>query len=435
MKKEANRIQADCKWIYAQPVIFQESIKKMQPMLEKLETIATKCIRCGKCRKECAFLEKYGFPGDVAENYEAQRTLYSRMPFECSLCGLCTANCPHDLDMTAMFLDMRRQAVASGRRSGTADCMYAGYEKRGTSPHLSFYGLPTGCDTVFFPGCALPATRPGVTYKVYEYLKTLIPNLGIVLDCCTKPSHDLGREDYFEAMFGEMTAYLKQNGISSVIVSCPNCYNIFNRYGKSISPVTVYGLMAQNQLSRIPEYPGSLTIHDPCTLRFDEEKHRIIRKIISQNGAVLKEMHHNRTRTICCGEGGSVTCSAPEYSEIWRRRRLTEAGGKLMVTYCSGCASTLGSETTAVHVLDLFFDGRSAADLKSKLVRFPWTCLNRARLKHRFMRAVPAAVSRVRQYQGPVDPGKKSRISRNTIAYGISAAVARLYAALNGRKK
>ncbi len=28
-----------------------------------------------------------------------------------------------------------------------------------------------------------------------------IPSVGIVLDCCTKPSHDLGRDDFFNAMF------------------------------------------------------------------------------------------------------------------------------------------------------------------------------------------------------------------------------------------
>lgn len=101
-----------------------------------------------------------------------------------------------------------------------------------------------------------------------------------------------------------------------------------------------------------------------------------------------------------------------------------------MLTYCSGCASSLGAGTTTVHVLDLFFDGLAGIDRQSKRVRFPWTCLNRARLKHRFMKTVPAAVSRVRRFDGPVDPAAKKRISKNAIAHGISMIVARLYSAL-----
>jgi len=109
---------------------------------------------------------------------------------------------------------------------------------------------------------------------------------------------------------------------------------------------------------------------------------------------------------------------------------LAEAEAQLVLTYCSGCASSLGAGTTTVHVLDLFFDGLAGIDRQSKRVRFPWTCLNRARLKHRFMKTVPAAVSRVRRFDGPVDPAAKKRISKNAIAHGISMIVARLYSAL-----
>jgi hypothetical protein len=85
------------------------------------------------------------------------------------------------------------------RLKGTDDPRHApllAYERKGGSTIYSFYGLPAGCDTVFFPGCALPGTRPDAVSELFEALKQVIPNLGIVLDCCLRPSHDRGRRSF-----------------------------------------------------------------------------------------------------------------------------------------------------------------------------------------------------------------------------------------------
>jgi len=52
---------------------------------DTLNFIAAKCVRCGKCRKECAFLEKYGFPGDIAQNYAGRQSFHDRTKTIC--CG------------------------------------------------------------------------------------------------------------------------------------------------------------------------------------------------------------------------------------------------------------------------------------------------------------------------------------------------------------
>jgi len=105
--------------------------------------------------------------------------------------------------------------------------MILGYEKRGTSKRYSYYAFPENCSTVLFPGCALPGTRPDKVKSLFAHLQKTIPNLGIVFDCCTKPSHDLGRDIHFQAMFNELQNYLLQNGIKNILVACPNCYRVF----------------------------------------------------------------------------------------------------------------------------------------------------------------------------------------------------------------
>jgi hypothetical protein len=86
-------------------------------------------------------------------------------------------------------------------------------ERHCGSKTYSYYGLPEGWDTVFFPGCSLSGTRSDKVIRVFEELKKTISTLGIVLDCCAKPSHDLSRVEYFNAMFQEMKEYLIDHGV------------------------------------------------------------------------------------------------------------------------------------------------------------------------------------------------------------------------------
>ncbi|WP_246153126.1 TVP38/TMEM64 family protein [Oryzomonas rubra] len=82
---------------------------------------------------------------------------------------------------------MRREAVDRGFGSFREHRGLLGYERTGTSRRFSWYGLPEGCTTIFFPGCALPGTRPGVTVAVYERLKEVFPDLGLLFNA-PKPS-------------------------------------------------------------------------------------------------------------------------------------------------------------------------------------------------------------------------------------------------------
>ena len=150
--------------------------------------MAEQCTRCGICQKDCNFLQKYGFPGDIAAQSEADPAFGQAASFACSLCGLCSAVCPAGLEPARLFLAFRRDAFAAGTGDLKAHSRILGYEKRGCSRRFSWYALPEGCDTVLFPGCALAGTRPDTTIALYTLLKKHDGMMGIVLDCCTKPS-------------------------------------------------------------------------------------------------------------------------------------------------------------------------------------------------------------------------------------------------------
>lgn len=401
---------------------------------EQIRRVAENCSDCGLCRKSCRFLEKYGTPLHIARRYTPDDPVFLKMAFECSLCGLCTAVCPAGVDPPAMFLAMRREYVGRGYESVASGCVFLGYERRGTSRHLSYYALPEGCDTVFFPGCTLPGTRPAATLDLYRHLRETIPALGMVLDCCTKPSHDLGRETYFGTMFGDMKDFLVQSGIRRVIAACPNCHKIFSRYGTPLTVTTLYEILLtlpQNPVQ--PPRRPFVTVHDPCVFRFDRGIQAAVRELLARSGWEVREMPHHGERTLCCGQGASVGCVAPDHADAWKRLRLREAAGRPIVTYCSGCAGCLGDGGRSYHILDLIFGPGSnpqsghpvALGRPVRFPGFPLTCFHRIRLKQRVKREIDAAVSRERTFHLPAPGSTAAAVTRNNLSFLISLMMAK----------
>lgn len=397
--------------------------------LKSTGDIAKNCVHCKQCVKECAFLQRHGTPGQIARATLELASGYDYLAFECSLCDMCAAVCPLSLRPSDMFLEMRRKTDSQGRQTRISPCIYLGFEKRGVSRHLTYYALPAGCSTILFPGCALAATRPQAILDLFAWLRRKEPTLGVVLDCCTKPSHDLGRTEFFENAFGEMRRYLLANGVRRVLTACPSCYKVFKTYGGDLAVETVYEALAADAETSWARQPKTVTIHDPCPFRFDASVQSAVRTLVSRNGYAIEEMPHHGATTFCCGEGASVRCSAPELAETWSRRRVDESRQHQMVTYCAGCNETLGRHTETRHVLDILFPGHPAGGHRRPTPGFPRTCWNRLRLKNTFKNIVPSAVSRERKVIHDQEDGAAIK-SANWWSYLISRLTAIVFSVL-----
>jgi Fe-S oxidoreductase/CheY-like chemotaxis protein len=367
-------------------------------LTEHLKHMADHCISCDLCVAECAFLQKYGTPKRIAETYDPKNPLHQIMPFECHLCWLCTAVCPVDLDPAAMFLEMRKESIGEVEKKGRHKRILA-YEKRGTSRRYSWYALPEGCETVFFPGCTLAGTRPEITLRLFDYLQQRIPSPGIVLDCCTTPSHDLGYFDHFRQMFYEMARYLTRNHVKRILTACPNCYKVFQQYGHGFSVQTVYEFLDLQPPEDFPTLTGSFALHDPCPMRFEDAVMKSVRGLAKKTGLSLLPMAHEKARTVCCGEGGAVPLVSKPLSDAWGKKRFAEAGENPVLTYCAGCADTLGRSAPTCHILDLLFDPSACLNKKFRVSRAaPFTYLNRLLLKRKLKKTFPARVTRERTF-------------------------------------
>lgn len=359
-----------------------------------------KCTNCGACQVQCAFLTRYGTPKEIFTTLDLtkQRTI----SFECSLCGLCRAVCPEDLDPGEAFLRLRRDAVTKNQVDLSTYSTILGYEKKGTSRLFSCYALPQGCDTIFFPGCTLSGTRPKTTWKLFEILRAQKPDLGIVLDCCTKPSHDLGRAHYFQSMFEEMLFFLHAHRIKRIWLACPNCYKVFKTYAPKMSVETVYESMDPANLpckfSDAFHYfkASPLVVHDPCPLRDQSQVHESVRALLAGMGLSVEKMAFEKNKTLCCGEGGAVGFIDPELARTWIAKRKKTAGTRSIVTYCAGCAGFLSRAVPTVHVLDLLFFPDQVACGHLRAARAPLTYFHRLALKRKIKKALPEAVFRER---------------------------------------
>jgi len=360
------------------------------PLTENLEQqrthIASACIHCGRCARECAFLQRYGDPGQLAESYRCTDDQQDIIPFSCSLCGLCRETCPRDLDMPGLFLEMRRAIVALGRGNYPGHRALLNYERLGTSRLLSTIHIPAGCHTVYFPGCALPGGRPGITRALFEHLQNLVPTLGLVLNCCGKPSHDLGKQAAFEKHFLPLTQRLHDAGVRRVLVNCPNCFGVFRDYAEEIEVVSVYEVLAAHSLPAGAQLSGAVIVHDPCVMRREAGPQQAVRSLLNKLGEWVDPIKHSGRLTRCCGEGGAVHGVNPRLAETWAKRVAKETHGERLVTYCAGCAQFLGRHTTTSHILDLIFEPTRTLGGRLKICRAPFSYLQRWRLKRHLLR-------------------------------------------------
>lgn len=352
------------------------------------------CSQCGACAVNCAFLTRRGLPGALATRYDFTDPDQQRIAYQCSLCGLCTALCPEGLDPCGLFLAIRRRHVEAGHFTPRPYRPLLVYERLGSSAFFSSHSIPKGCTTVFFPGCALPGTRPTVTLQIFQHLRRSMPLLGLVLDCCAKPSHDLGRTTCFHSRFDALLDRLKRRGVHTVLTACPNCTTIFRQYGRDLNVRTVYEVFHDSgtHADLLWAAAAEISVHDPCPLRNDPRAQAAVRGLLTDLGYAVVEMRHCKNFTVCCGEGGAVGFVEPRFSADWTRLRLQEAGSRPLATYCAGCCNTLNRATPTVHIVDLLFRPEMARNNTLTVALPPLTYVNRLLLKLRVKQIVRDAL-------------------------------------------
>jgi heterodisulfide reductase subunit D len=307
--------------------------------------------------------------------------------YACNACGGCDVMCSgvHDMSPMNVILEMRAKMVEDGQilpqympimdsLKKEDNTMMAKKADRGNwAEGLGIKNLADeSAEVAFHVGCRISFDEDHwpVARGVVDILKEAGVDFGILgkeENCCGARSAQMGYQS-------ELTKYAESNidawknaGVKTVVTACSDGYYAMKRLypglgfkGEVIHITEFIGkLIADGKLKFKKELPMRVTYHDPCHLGrrlsqalevFNPAERSMgvydaPRDIINAiPGVELTEMFRNRECSWCCGAGGGVIDTYPEFNNYTATQRILEAketGAEAIVTACPWCERSL----------------------------------------------------------------------------------------------
>jgi Fe-S oxidoreductase len=320
--------------------------------------------------------------------------------YNCQMCGACDVACKYanDMDVIDPINEIRIRCVEDKQTIPALDKTIASLKKNNSlvpgdkatrgawakGLDLSDY-TQKKIDTIFFAGCRISYDKN--LWKVAQAAIKLMQKAGIDVGiggvnetCCGGRAYHMGYKEAFLKQAQFNVSRFKKAGIKTLVTGCAECYHTFKvLYDKfdlkgnlEVLHTSEYfaRLIKEGALKPNKEVDMSVTYHDPCHLgRLGEpyihwkgvelpgasrlfnpprefmrgtygiyEAPRDVLKSIP--GLKLIEMDRIKEYSWCCGAGGGVKESNPEFAGWTADERISEAestGADSIVTACPGC--------------------------------------------------------------------------------------------------
>ena len=320
--------------------------------------------------------------------------------YNCQMCGACDVSCKYAMDMDVLepINAIRMECVENGHTLPALDSLMESLLRQGTmvkSAGVSRGNWSNGLevadytkskvDVVYHAGC-----RTCFNEDMWKVARTNIAlmrkagiNVGVAGDsetCCGGRAYEMGYKDDFLRQAKQNMKRIEASGAKTLVTGCAECYHAFNvLYDKFELKGSLEVLHTSEYFARLIrdgrlEPHGKLdlkvTYHDPCHLGrlgepyikwqgkqrpgqirlFDPPKtfrrgtygvYESPRSILeSLPGVEVVEMDRIKEYAWCCGAGGGVAESNPDFAAWTCRERIDEAsatGAEALVTACPGC--------------------------------------------------------------------------------------------------
>lgn len=336
---------------------------------------ARRCIQCEclECVKGCAFLAHYkSYPKRYVREVYNNLTIVmgarhaNGMINACSLCGQCGELCPNGLNMAEVFSEARARMVDTGKMPPSAhdfalrDLAFSNSEAYFLARHQpgreqSRY--------VFFPGCQLGASAPGVVGHAYaDLMGRLKGGVGLMLGCCGAIAEWAGRKEIFSQTLEKLRAAWEGLGSPQVIAGCPTCYMVFHKMLPQMPTRGIWDVL--EEIGPPPGHArgngGTLAVQDACTTRFKPAVQNSVRRLAERMGFSIEELPYARERTQCCGYGGLTgyanPCVGREMAEHWKEQSESD-----YLAYCANCRDRVQAcGKRSLHILELAYPAGAA---------------------------------------------------------------------------
>lgn len=292
----------------------------------ELEAFTAACTGCGVCREQCALLDSCGTPDRLL-------AVQTGEAFLCTGCGLCRRVCPEGLDPAAALAEAKRALIAGGQVPALVmQALQSARRYSRAGQRFPFRHYPSR-STAFWPGCSLAGASKAMVRTVRAALeRRLAEPVGIVLDCCFDPLFQLGDTDTVEAACRGIRERLARSGITRLVTGCLNCRKVLaDRLAGIRVEFAIDVLYEEILLERLPD---AAFLHHPCPAgEFPATRERIAEWIGHSPGG-----RERGSLIACCGNGGGLPLLSKELADRFLRRLADRAGGRTIITYCSGCA-------------------------------------------------------------------------------------------------
>jgi len=320
--------------------------------------------------------------------------------YNCQMCGACDISCKYAMDMEVLLPinEFRIKCVEEGHTHPTLEKVINSLRKQGTmvpgakgkrAAWAEGLGLKDATKekvaVYYHVGCLTSYDKnyQKLAKATAKILKKAGVDFGIGYEnesCCGGRAFQMGYKEDFLNQAKKNMAMLKKAGVKTLVTSCADGYQAFkvlydkyNLKGKlEVVHITEYlaRLIKEGKLKLNKKVNMTVTYHDPCYLGrlgepwihwegkripgykfvFDPPKeyrrgtHGVYeppREIIeSIPGLKLAEMDRIKEYAWCCGAGGGVNQSNPEFAMWTAKERIEEAestGAEAIATACPWC--------------------------------------------------------------------------------------------------
>jgi Fe-S oxidoreductase len=337
---------------------------------------------------------------------------FMEVMYNCQTCGACDVSCKYAMDMEVIepIYEMRIKAVSEGHTNPALDKVISSLRKQGTTVPGSrrkrgewAEGLnikdctKEKVDVIYHVGCQASFNKD--MWKLAQTTVKLLQKSGVDFGiagenetCCGGRAYQMGYQEDFLNQAKKNMAMIKKSGAKTLVTACADGYHAFKvLYDK-------FGLRGKLEVLHITEYLARLlkegkikpkkrvditvTYHDPCHLgRLGEpwihwqgvevpghirifEPHREFRRgtygvyepprdvLKSIPGLKLVEMTRIKEYAWCCGAGGGVNVSNPDFSLWTATERIKEAeatGAEAIATACPWCIKNFNEAIKAAR--------------------------------------------------------------------------------------
>ncbi len=329
--------------------------------------------------------------------------------YNCQMCGACDTSCKYSMDMelTEPLNEIRISCVESGHTNPALDKVVNSLRKQGTmapgakakrGEWAAGLGIKDAAkekvDVLYFVGCQTSYNKD--MWKIAKTAAKLLQkagvNFGILGEnetCCGGRAYQMGYKEDFMNQATMNLELIKKSGAKTIVTTCAECYHTFkvlyekfNLKGNlEVLHITEYlaRLIKEGKLKPKKKVEMTVTYHDPCHLgrmgepyihwngkevideirTFDppKEYRRGTYGVYEPPREVLKsipslrlvEMDRIKEYAWCCGAGGGVNETNPEFSMWTAQERIKEAeqtGATAIVTACPWCIKNFNEAIT-----------------------------------------------------------------------------------------